>query len=793
MAEGKGPHPDGVTVVVDSGYDTDGLTAGAQAAESLVQRARKAFRLVYNAESQLRAQQLDDLKFFASEQWDQLAIADRDMDGRPRITINRLQQFVRQVTNGLRESNLSIQVVPRGDGASQETAEVFEGIVRLIQDLSDAEIAYDTAAEHMVTIGRGYWTITAEYSDPRSWTQDLRVRRIRNPFTVYMDPTGSEVDGSDARFCLIVQDMPKDEFMTRFPQASPTSLSDLQSIGDESRDWMPEGKVRVAEFWYVDDEPTTLVEVGLPHPQNGEMTRLTLTLEELAEMPEELKAEAVVYRERDTIIKRVRMAVINGAEILDGNDDRTAGALWPGSRIPIFPVIGLEIDINGRVDMRGMIRDSKDPQRLYNYQNTALVETLALAPLAQWVGYEGQFEGHEQKWNAANRRRFPYLEVKPVTLDGNLAPLPSRITSSPPIQGIVQAIAQSDNDLKATMGLYDPSLGERGPQQSGKAITALQRQGELANSNFSDNLARALRATGRALVELIPHYYKLPRVLRITTTDGLDRTVMVHAGAGPAGGPPTPGAAPGQPPAPPPTPQNPLQGIEGIYDLSAGTYDVTVIAGPGAPTKRMAAVEAITQFIQAYPNAFPIVGDLLVKNMDWPGSQQLAARLAKMVPPQFQDNPGGEPAIPPQAAQQIQQLQQQLQQMVSANTQLTERLKGDAIQAESKMAIEEMRLKAQRELKLLDVGAKIIMAEAQAKSQSTDRMAQAEMSRVDALLDQSHDRIMQAADHAHEVGMATHGLAGVPPAPPGAPPEGEGGGGGSAPPAAPPLAGGPSQ
>lgn len=721
-----------VTVTNDGANTTDPKELARQKnADVLLQRARRDFRTVASAESKLRESQFDDKKFRASYQWDDLSMSDRQADRRPYLTINRLGQFIRQVTNSQRQANLSIKVNPVDDASDIKTAEVFQGIIRHIEEESDASVAYSTAGEDQATIGRGWWRVRAEYTDERSFTQDLRIKRIRNAFSVYMDPASQELDGSDARYVLVVHDIPKDAYIERFGEASFASLTQFSTAGNEQMsDWMPEGAVRVAEYWYVDIVKNIIVLVQFPDGSQEVITQDDLVA--LQDIPEEIRPIWTEIARREVEERHVKMALINANEILEGNEAKTEGRRWPGKWIPIVPAIGEEIDINGEVDLRGMVRDAKDPQRLYNFQNTALAEVLAQAPMTQWIGYAGSFEGHESKWNQINRRRFPYVEVNAVTLDGKPAPLPQRITAEPPIRAIVEAIHQADNDLKATMGLYDPSLGQRGAQQSGKAITALQQQGELANSNFMDNLSRSIRFTGRILVDLIPHYYDAPRVVRILGPDEEMRAVMVHSNASASALPKD-----GKPP----------DGVQGIYNLGAGRYDVVVTVGPSMPTRRAEAVNALNTFINAYPDAFPAIGDLLVKNMDWPGSQVAAARLKKLVPPHLRDD-GDQPQLPPEAQAQMAQLQQQLQAAMQELTMLQQEVKAKRYQADVKAHTDQQGMASDERIAQMETQAKFLETQMKIQGDIVVAKIKAGLDQMSQMMDQVHQERQTMREHA---------------------------------------------
>lgn len=710
--------------------------------------ARKRFRTVAAAEVKLREDQLDDLYFRASEQWSERSLTERAQDERPAITINRLPQFIRQVLNAMRAANLAIRVLPVDNGADRETAKVFAGLIKHIETQSDAQVAYGTAAEAQTTIGRGWFRIAAEWDDPKSWVQSLFIRRIRNAFTVYMDPASVELDGSDARYVFLVEDMPNDEFDHKYGADQRSSLADFSTRGNEEvQDWMPEGRTRIAEYWYVVEEPDTLHLIEWPDGQQESMLE-----SEILGAPAELQAEIRGFsiKQRKTTNRRVESALISATAVLEGNADKTGGALWPGKWIPFVPVIGDELDINGRVDYRGMVRDAKGAQRLYNFQNTALAEALALAPLAQWVGYEGQFEGHEEKWRTANRRRHPYLQVKPFSIDGTPAPLPQRITTSPAIEAIVVAIHQHNNDLQATMGLYDPSLGQRGPQQSGKAISALQRQGEMANSNFLDNLSRSLRHAGRLLVNLIPKYMDVPTVRRILGPDDQEMTVMTHAGADPS-----------KLTAPDPMPP----AWFGIYDLGAGRYDVAVSVGPSLPTRRAEALQMLTEFVQAYPDAFPMMADIIVKNMDFPGAEALYDRLKKMVPPQFQDAKPGDVQLPPEAQAQMAAMQQQLEMAMAAAQEFKQQIDTKRVESEHKLAVEQLSVASKERIEQMRVATEQMKIEAKAAADANlaklnaDLKArltvlEATLEAKQAEIDAANEREMERERQVHDAALA---------------------------------------
>lgn len=655
-----GPNPEPGTVAARTS-STQGVPQQGDAEAALLLLAKKRFQAVAQREARMRAEMQEDQRFRASEQWPLAVKAERELDGRPCLTINRLPVFIRQVTNQQRQSKPAITINPVDSGSDPKTAEVMQGIIRHIEVNSQADIAYDTACDHQVTIGRGFFRVITEWNDLNPWEQDVKIKRIRNPFTVYFDPACLEADYHDARYAFIVEDIPKDEFVARYGEDVARSAEIFASVGDRSPEWLPEGKVRIAEYYYIEE---TKKEVALLSDGSVKDVK-TVDSPAFKQLMEESNVREI--RRRTITERQVKWAKITGSVVLEKRD-------WPGRWIPIIPVMGDEIDLNGDVDLRGMVRDARDPQRMYNYWVSAETETIALAPRTPFVGAEGQFEGFEAKWKLANRRNFPYLEYKPASVNETVLPPPQRNSIEPPIAAIVAATKQSDNDLKAVTGIYDASLGEKGPQEAARAIVARQKQSDIANINWIDNLARAMRALGRVLLDLIPRVYDVPRVMRILGLDDKPKMVLVHSGNEDA------------------ISDELKEGVQGIYDLSLGRYDVTVSVGPSYQSRRDEAVNAMTALMQAFPPAASAIGDLYVENMDWPGAPAIAKRLRKMVPPQMLEDDGADPEQQLIAAQQ--KLQQQGQVMEMMTQQLT--------QAKEVMRAKQQELSAQADMKAKD-------------------------------------------------------------------------------------------
>jgi len=609
---------------------------------------RHRFQMAMSAYSESREDELDDLRFMAGSpdnqwQWPADVLATRGsvqgqtINARPCLTINKLPQHVKQVTNEQRQNRPSGKVIPADDKGDVEVAEIFEGMVRHIEYMSDADVVYDTACENQVTYGEGYFRILTEYCNENSFDQDLRLGRIRNAFSVYMDPLIQDPAGCDAEWCFISQDLEKDEYERQYPNAAPITSIMSQGVGDQSlSQWINENTIRIVEYFYHTHTPTKL------NLYPGNISHFDGSLEDKEMKQMGLKP----IKSRTVDVKKVMWMKSNGYEVLQEQE-------WAGKWIPVIRVIGNEFEVDGRIYVSGLVRNAKDAQRMYNYWVSQEAEMLALAPKAPFIGYGGQFEGYENQWKTANTTNWPYLEVNPDVTDGMGVTLPLPQRAPPPLAqtGLIQAKMGASDDIKSTTGQYDSSLGATSNERSGKAILARERQGDVGTFHYGDNLTKAIRFATRQLIDLIPKIYDTARIARVIGIDGEVSMAKIN-----------------------PEQDEPVKKIvdeagiviEKIYNPSVGYYDVVATTGPGYMTKRQEAMEAMAQILQGNPQLWAVAGDLFVKNMDWPGAQELAERLAKTIDPKLLSADDEDPAL--QAAQQ--QIQAMGQEMEGMHTML---------------------------------------------------------------------------------------------------------------------------
>lgn len=639
----------------------------------ILSEARTRLTLAIGAYSESRESELEDLKFASGSpdnkwQWPSDVLATRGsvqgqaINARPCITINKLPQHIKQVTNDQRQNRPSGKVIPVDDHADPEVAEIFDGLIRHIEYISDADVAYDTACEAQVTFGEGYFRILTDYCDDDTFDQEIKIGRIRNSFGVFLDPFAQDPTGADANWGFITQDLSHDDYERTWPDAKVVSSLTAEGVGDASLGaWLGDKTVRIAEYFWVDFIPKTLNMYG-----NGESF--------FADSPQAREFGSVgikPIKTRKVQARKVRWIKTNGFEVLEERE-------WAGKWIPIIRVIGNEVEVDGQIHISGLIRNAKDAQRMYNYWCSQEAEMLALAPKAPFIGYAGQFEGFESQWKTANINNWPYLEVNPDVTDGAGAVLPLPQRSTPPMAqaGLIQAKMGASDDIKSTTGQYDSSIGAESNEKSGKAILARQRQTDTGTFHYVDNLARSVRHCTRQIVDLIPKIYDTQRIARIVGIDGEVDHVDID-----------------------PTQEMPVKEIKDqdtgktikkIYNPGIGKYDVCVTTGPSYMTKRQETSEMMVDLSNGNndPTVSLVMKYFAIKNADFPEAQEFAEIMKKLLPPGLIDGDDESPEVA-QAKQQMEQMGQQIEQMQGLLQNV-----GKSLEAQN-AANEQMKLKIQ--------------------------------------------------------------------------------------------------
>lgn len=643
------------------------LDAESSGLDPIVKEAKDRFKRCEDAESSFRKLFVEDMKFANGDpdnnwQWPDQIRQSRDGDQRPCLTINKVRQHNLQIINDAKQNKPSIKTLPIDGQADVQIAKILDGIMRHIEYNSHAEIAYDTATEFAVQGGLGYWRVITDYEHDGSFEQEIFIRRVKDPLSVMIDPDIQSADGADAKFGFVFEDVPKEEYEAQYPDEDPASVTfPMESTGDP---WLEKDHVRVCEYFRRAEKTDMLIN----HPVKGPMK-----LSDVGDADErkDLLADESV-KKREITEPHFQWFKIAGDKVIDKKE-------WLGRYLPIVRVVGEEIVINGKVERKGHTRNMKDGQRMYNYMTSANVEYIALQTKTPYVAAAEAIEGYDDEWANANKDNKAYLPYNSRDEQGNEIPRPQR--EQPPVgaSAYLQAMQTAQQELMMTSGQYQEQFGAPSNADAGVAIAARQRQGDKATYHFIDNVARAIRYTGRIMVDLIPKIYDTQRVVRIVGEDGTEDFAQLNPEQ-----PHAVGDASGQPaPAQPQGPQKPTaaEAAQLIYNPGIGRYDVTVEVGPNYETRRQEAFHALTQIMSQDQDLMKVAGDLLFKAADFPMADEVAERLHRTIPAAIL----GEGPTP-----QEQDMEQKIQQMC----QMIEHQSAMLQQAQQGKEADELRIKA---------------------------------------------------------------------------------------------------
>jgi hypothetical protein len=675
------------------------------------------------AYSEQITKELDDLRFESGEHWDEAVKQERDRSGKPCLTIDLLSGPTKQVLNQARSARPGIVVNPRGDGATQETAQLWQAILRRIETNSNADYAYTWASQHQVKMGRGYWRILPYYVAESSDEQDLKVCWIDNQHSVFLDPSAKEPDKSDARWAFVYDDLTMDDYKARFGESSVAAHNGLFGVGSSAPpDWLTKERVRIAEYFYIEESSRTrhtlsdgtyvwddLLERGPRKRVKGKYTKGDPLLPE---------GQSIV-RSREIPKRTVKWMLTNGVEVL-------AETTIPGRHIPIVEIVGERRNIGGKVDYRGLVRMAKDPQRQVNYMESASTESVGVGAKSRWLVADTQIADYQDMWATANRKNWDALVYSPQSVGGSMVPPPIPIDREPPIQATTMSAQRASMQLRAILGYVDVSMNEAGPEgaaASGRAINARKLQQEMQASDYMDNLGRGIRLTAKILYYMVRELYDTPRLLRIKGADDKERDIITHLG--------------------PEQQQQAMamrtQAVQHVFDLQAGDYDFAFTAGKSYQSQQQEATDAMGQLFTAAPELAKVGADIWVRNMTWPGSYELAERLKKANPLAQDDK---EQNIPPQVQQRLQALDQYAQMAHEQIQQLNQMISEKQAELDTKKLIAAAEIEAKKEIAAAQEETKRLIANLEVEKASALAMLEGQRAELEA-----------ARAHAHDIGM----------------------------------------
>jgi hypothetical protein len=644
--------------------------------DDVVGTAKERYERAKGAYSSSRALAIEDTKFALGDsdngwQWPEQIRQTRTAERKVCLTVNMTAQHCNQIINNIRQNRPQCRVLPVDNGADKKTAEIMAGLIRNIQTSSNADDAHDTAAEHSIYGGEGYWRVLTEYESPKSFKQRIRIAAIPNPLMVYIDPAARELDKSDADWGFLFEDISKEQCKREHKGIDPASWS------EEPKGWVTADTIRRAEYFHAEYQTDTAYLINDGSEEGLEVLKSDMK-------PGELKAYqdgGAILDERATISKKWKWC-----KILGGHDAPLDEKDWPGAYLPIISIVGKEVNVNGEIVRKGIVRDLKDPARMVNFSYSEAIRTVALQNKIPYIAAAEAVEGYEEQWKNANVSDCSYLPFNAFDDAGNAIPPPQRQEPAVMPAAQIQMLQLSTEQMRAASGQQNANFGIKSEAASGVGIRRLKEQGEVATFHFPDNLVRGLRYEAKILLDLIPKVYDTKRVVRILGIDGKDEQATLDPEAQQAY-----------------SENITAEDVQKIFNPTLGMYDVVIDTGPTYQTQRQEAQVVMTEVAAKDPNFMGIAGDIFWRAQDVPMSDQLAKRYEKVIPPELQDQKGQKP-IPPEVQQKLQQSEQMIQQLDQTVQAMTAELESKQIEAQKveidRMNAETNRMKAEGELQI---------------------------------------------------------------------------------------------
>lgn len=550
--------------------------------QQILRDAKARLKRAIEDDGDNRTKALEDLQFIAVDgaQWPEVIKAERTAERRPCLTINKMPTFIDQVVGDQRQNRPAIKVLPVDDKADIPRAQILSGWIKHVQSISSSDVAIDHGFEHTVMCGYGAMRVVTEYTADDSFEQDAKIKKVDNALAIYWGPH-VEYDCSDAVYCFLISEMDRDEFKRQYnTEPMPFEGSDIRF----AESWSSSDTVRVAEYFVKEPTQKTIYKLS----DNK-------VVDDITNIPE----GTTVITQREVASYKIRWYLLSGNTVLDERD-------WVGKKyIPVIPIWGKEVNVGGKRVIRGLIRNAKDPQRMYNYWQSSDTEIVALAPKNPYILTPKQIDGHEDMWKNAVNRNYFYL----LTNSDPQAPgWPHREAPPQASSAMVEKMRQADQEIRDTMGLQKASLGMQSNERSGVAIRERKIEGDTGTFAFIDNLSRSIEHLGRILVDIAPGILSNERIIRLGLENDLQKFVAIN----------TPG----------------VNG-EIFNDMSIGKYDVVVKVGPSFTTQRTEARQSMSEFIQYVPQAGALIGDIYADMMDWNRADEVSERLTYLLPPEL--------------------------------------------------------------------------------------------------------------------------------------------------------------
>lgn len=472
------------------------------------------------ASDEARTEATNDLYFSRVSQWDDWLSDYTTLQYRGQFDVVR--PVVRKLVAEMRRNPIDVLFRPK-DGADPNSADVLMGMYRTDMRHNTAKISVNIAVREQIEAGVGAWRLITEYEDqdPTSNNQVIRRVPIHEACThVVWDSNSKQMDKSDAMHCTVINAMSRDGWKA-FAEKNGFDEDEIPSFQNPDMNWLfpwlTSDVVYVGEYYEVEEKKETVFIYQDPltgEPVSYFQRDIKDVIDELADKGMIKVAEKKVKR------RRVYKSIITCTTILK---DREPIA---GEHIPIVPVYGEWSFAGDKEVYEGVVRLTKDGQRLRNMIMSFNADIVARTPKKKPIFWPEQIEGYEYMYGGNDDYPY-YLLNRTDENNGDLPVQPISYMENPEVpQANAYMLEAATNSVSqvATMGVDAEAANG---QVAFDTVNQLNMRADLETYVFQDNLATAMRRDGEIYQSIVNDIYDVPRQVMMTLEDGTEKQVQL--------------------------------------------------------------------------------------------------------------------------------------------------------------------------------------------------------------------------------------------------------------------------
>lgn len=421
--------------------------------------------------------------------------------------LNGAKEMVSGYQRRNRKSSICIPIMPQ----MQRTADQMTKCLYHVHKQNGAyQIYSDAFSEGALTQGLGFISIYKDTTkDPISG--DIKMRYV-DPKSCLFDPYFRRHDMSDCRYWWTRQFFDRQEAATIYSKFYDEIMSlPAGTYRDDKFYYMPEvyqiqfpNLIAFDEYWYLATRDGTFIvdkETEECQEFDGDEEDVREAIRALYSRSPEMKGRMKVIKKPVPTVRRT--IVLNDRVMVDEPDPNKI------DRYPIVPTLGYFTPDSPyyAYKFRGIIRDARDAQYLYNRRKVADLDILE----SQQQGLKikkGALVTPDDSLNSGNGRvlaidpAFQMSDVEPMQI---IPPAPTMIQMEEMLKSITMEIMGANEELMGSA--VDDKAGILSMLRQGAGLTRLQR--------LFDQLDETQRLCGDIIIQMIQKHWTFGKVQQV--------------------------------------------------------------------------------------------------------------------------------------------------------------------------------------------------------------------------------------------------------------------------------------